>query len=337
MKVGINGFGRTGRLIFRALYTRYPEHPVAAINDIAPPEFCAYLLKHDSVHRPFPAEVSLSQEQGVPKISIPGYGKVAVFSAKHPKDIPWPDAKVDLAIEVTGRFTDAKEARAHQANTVVVAAPSNGADITIVMGINHENYDPKRHRVVSNASCTTNCAAFLIKVLDDNWGVEYALLSTVHAATNDQPVLDRAHRKSLRRSRAVLDNIIPTTTGAARTVEKVLKGLEGRLDGNAYRVPVRTVSIAEVVALTQRQPELDALKEAFKKAAGKSPYLGYTEEELVSSDLVRNEHSCVFDANLAMVKGRLVKVAGWYDNEWGYACRVADLVAHIAESQSREG
>jgi glyceraldehyde 3-phosphate dehydrogenase len=323
MKVGINGFGRIGRQVFRILHGRGVE--VALINDLTDNKTLAHLLKYDSIYGRFPGEVAYDDQY----LYVDGKA-IRATAVKDPKEIPWAEAGVGVVIESTGVFTDADKAKAHLeggAKKVIITAPAKGEDLTIVMGVNHEAYDPSQHHIISNASCTTNSLAPVMKVLEEAFGVEKALMTTVHSYTNDQRVLDLPH-KDLRRARAAAINIIPTTTGAAKATALVLPSLKGRFDGMALRVPTATGSISDITALLKR--EVTALEvNAALKAAAEGPLKGilaYTEDEIVLQDIVMDPHSSIVDAKLTKALGNMVKVFAWYDNEWGYANRVADLV-----------
>jgi len=323
MKVGINGFGRIGRQVFRILHGRGVE--VALINDLTDNKTLAHLLKYDSIYGRFPGEVAYDDQY----LYVDGKA-IRATAIKDPKEIPWPEAGVGVVIESTGVFTDADKAKAHLeggAKKVIITAPAKGEDITVVMGVNHEAYDPKRHHIISNASCTTNSLAPVMKVLEEAFGVEKALMTTVHSYTNDQRVLDLPH-KDLRRARAAAINIIPTTTGAAKATALVLPSLKGRFDGMALRVPTATGSISDITALLKREVTAEEVNAALK-AAAEGPLKGilaYTEDEIVLQDIVMDPHSSIVDAKLTKALGNMVKVFAWYDNEWGYANRVADLV-----------
>lgn len=323
MKVGINGFGRIGRQVFRILHGRGVE--VALINDLTDNKTLAHLLKYDSIYHRFPGEVGYDDEN----IYVDGKA-IRATAIKDPKELPWGSLGVDVVIESTGVFTDADKAKAHLeagAKKVIITAPAKGEDITIVMGVNHEQYDPARHHIISNASCTTNSLAPVMKVLEEAFGVEKSLMTTVHSYTNDQRVLDLPH-KDLRRARAAAINIIPTTTGAAKATALVLPSLKGRFDGSALRVPTATGSISDITALLKREVTAEEVNAALK-AAAEGPLQGilaYTEDEIVLQDIVMDPHSSIVDGKLTKALGNLVKVFAWYDNEWGYSNRVADLV-----------
>ena len=331
-KIGINGFGRIGRQALRAIQERHPQKlEVAAINDLTDPKTNAHLLRWDSTYGRYPGKVEAAQDA----ILVDGK-RIKVLAERDPGKIPWKEYGVELVVESTGLFTDAAKAAAHLqggAKKVIITAPARNEDVTIVLGVNDKAYDPAKHRVVSNASCTTNGIAPVVKVLHDSFGVVKGLLSTIHAYTNDQRLLDMYH-SDLRRARAAALNIIPTTTGAARAVSLVIPELKGRLHGVAFRVPVATVSLCDFVADLAREVTVEEVNQAFKKAA-QGPLQGileYCEEELVSSDFKGNPASAIFDAPSTMVLGgNMVKVLAWYDNEWGYSCRVADLAAFMVD------
>jgi len=331
VKVGINGFGRVGRQVFKAMRDMYGDLlEVVAVNDITSPDVLAHLLKYDSNYGRFNGAVEVQGSS----LFVDGK-EVRVLAEKDPASLPWKDLGVQLVIESTGVFTDATKAAAHLqagARKVIITAPAKNEDITIVLGVNEDQYDPEKHHIVSNASCTTNSVAPVAKVLHDHFGIEYGFLTTVHAYTNDQRILDLPH-KDLRRARAAALSIIPTTTGAAKAVARVIPELQGKFDGIALRVPTSTVSISDFVITLQRPVTRDEVNAAFKAAAeGRlKGILGYTEEPLVSVDFKGDSHSGVVDGSLTMVIGeRTVKVLVWYDNEWGYSVRVADLAALMA-------
>lgn len=332
IKVGINGFGRIGRLTFRTINQYHKgKLEVVAVNDLTDTETNAHLLKWDSTYRRYPGEVKATDDA----FMVDGR-KVKVLAERDPAKIPWRDCGVDIVIESTGLFTDATKAAAHLeggAKKVIISAPAKNEDITIVLGVNEEKYDPKKHKIISNASCTTNGIAPMVKVLHQNFGCAKGLMTTIHAYTNDQRLQDMFH-KDLRRARAAAMNLVPTTTGAAYAVTHVMPELKGRLHGMAFRVPIATVSIVDFVADLDRDVTVEEVNQAFKTAAG-GPLKGimeYCEEPLVSSDFIGNPASCIFDSLSTMViGGNMVKVLGWYDNEWGYSCRLADLVAYVAD------
>jgi glyceraldehyde 3-phosphate dehydrogenase len=325
VRVGINGFGRIGRNFLRAVLDNGADIEVVAANDLAPPASNAHLLKYDSTFGRLRHEVKVSEDT----IAV-GSHSFRVFSEKDPAAIPWGDLGADVVIESTGKFTDGEKAKAHLesgAKRVIISAPATNVDGTFVVGVNDGTFDPAQHRVISNASCTTNCFVPMIKVLDDAFGVEKGLMTTVHAYTNDQNLLDLVH-KDLRRARAAAANIVPSSTGAARATSLVLANMKGRLDGSALRVPVQDGSITDFTGVLAREVTAEEVNEAFKKAATTGPLSGvlvYTDEPIVSSDIVGSPASCTFDSKLTMALGTLVKVFGWYDNEWGYSNRLVDL------------
>lgn len=334
VRVGINGFGRIGRNFFRAVADRGADIEIVAVNDLGSLKTVAHLLKYDSVLGVLPNDIA-AVDGG---ISVDGK-VLKVLSERDPKNLPWKDLGVDMVIESTGFFTDRDKAAAHLeagAPLVIVSAPSNGADGTFVYGVNHTDFDPKVHKVISNASCTTNCFVPLVKVLDDTFGVENGLMTTVHAYTGDQQLVDGPH-SDLRRARGAAINIIPTSTGAARATSLVMTSMKGKLDGTSLRVPVPTGSVTDFVANLKKPATVEEINAAFKKAAD-GPLKGvleYTDAPIVSSDIVTNPHSCIFDSDLTMSMGTLVKVLGWYDNEWGYSNRLVDLVLHAASVSKR--
>jgi glyceraldehyde 3-phosphate dehydrogenase len=335
VRVGINGFGRTGRALLRA--ARRPELglEVVAVNDLGSPQALARLLARDSVFGRLDVPVSL--DEGV---MVVGDARIRLLAEPEVKALPWEEIGVDVVVESTGRFTARDLAAGHLdagAPRVVVSAPSKGADGTFVMGVNDNEFDPDRHVVVSNASCTTNCLAVLAKVLDDAFGIEDGFMTTVHAYTGDQQLVDSVH-KDARRARAAAINIVPTTTGAARATGLVMPSVEGRLDGFALRVPVPDGSVTDLVANLRTEVTPDDIRGAYRERAATGSLVGkleYAEEPLVSSDIVGNPASCVFDAELTMARGRFVKVIGWYDNEWGYANRLAELAAVVGAAPGR--
>ena len=331
-RVGINGFGRIGRQVLRATLERHPDElEVVAVNDLAAPQANAHLFKYDSNYGRYPGSVQ-AVDGG---IEVDGR-LIQSLSERNPADLPWGDLGVDIVIESTGIFTQREKAAGHieaGAKKVIISAPATGEDKTLVLGVNADEYDPDAHHVLSNASCTTNCVAQLIKVLNDEFGIQHGLMTTVHAYTNDQQILDQVH-SDMRRARAAASNIIPTSTGAAKVVGVVIPELNGKLHGMALRVPVPTGSITDFVADVGRDVTKEEVNEAFRKAAeGElNGILEYTEDPIVSSDIKMNPASCIFDADSTMVmEGNMVKVLGWYDNEWGYSCRTSDLTAMIAE------
>jgi glyceraldehyde 3-phosphate dehydrogenase len=331
-RVGINGFGRIGRQSLKAMLERYPrELEVVAINDITDTKTNAHLLKYDSTYGRFPGEI----EATIDTLVVNGQS-IKVIAQRDPALIPWGDLGIEIVIESTGLFTDANKAAAHLqggAKKVIISAPAKGEDLTIVLGVNDDMYDPARHNIISNASCTTNCLAPTAKVINDTFGIERGLMNTIHSYTNDQRILDQVH-KDLRRARTAGANIIPTTTGAARALALVIPELKGRFDGMSLRVPTITVSVVDFVATLRTDVTKDSVNDAFKKAAAGSlnGILDYTEEPLVSMDFRGDSHSSIVDGLSTMVIGNnMVKILAWYDNEWGYSCRVADLAHFIAQ------
>ena len=330
-RIGINGFGRIGRQVTRSILERHSDElEIVAVNDLTDTETNAHLFKYDTNYGRYPGTVEAADGHVV----VDGR-PIKVFSERDPAKIPWGDLGVQLVIESTGFFTNAQQAAGHLeggAKKVIISAPAKGDDLTVVMGVNEDKYDPAQHTVVSNASCTTNCVAPLVKVLNDTFGISHALMTTVHAYTNDQKILDQVH-SDIRRARAAAANIIPTTTGAAKAVGVVMPEMQGKIHGMAFRVPVPTVSLIDLVANVERSVTRDDVNEAFQQASQEtlSGVLEYCEEELVSSDFKGNPASAIFDAPSTMVMGdSMVKVLGWYDNEWGYSCRVGDLAAFMA-------
>ncbi len=330
VKVGINGFGRIGRNFLRAVLSRGADVDVVAVNDITDAKTLAHLLKYDSVLGVLEADVKTSDDG----ISVDGQA-FKVLAVRNPADLPWGELGVDVVVESTGLFTSRDKAAAHLeagAQRVIISAPATEPDATFVLGVNDATFDPATHQVISNASCTTNCAAPLVSVLHEAFGVESGFMTTVHAYTNDQSILDLPH-KDLRRARAAALNIIPTSTGAARAIGLVLPELKGKLDGIALRVPVPDGSITDFVATLGREVTKDEVNEAFREAAASARWQGilrYTEDPIVSSDIVGDPHSCIFDALPTIAMGNQVKVLGWYDNEWGYSNRLVDLVLRIS-------
>ncbi|WP_338675834.1 type I glyceraldehyde-3-phosphate dehydrogenase [Streptomyces sp. SCSIO 30461] len=328
IRVGINGFGRIGRNYFRALLEQGADIEIVAVNDLGDTATTAHLLKYDTILGRLKAEVSHTADT----ITVDGH-TIKVLSERNPADIPWGDLGVDIVIESTGIFTKKADAEKHiagGAKKVLISAPASGEDITIVMGVNQDKYDAANHHVISNASCTTNCVAPMAKVLDENFGVVKGLMTTVHAYTNDQRILDFPH-KDLRRARAAAENIIPTSTGAAKATALVLPQLKGKLDGIAMRVPVPTGSVTDLVVELEREVTRDEINSAFQKAAEGElkGILEYTEDPIVSSDIVNWPASCTFDSKLTMSQGKQIKIVGWYDNEWGYSNRLVDLTVFV--------
>jgi glyceraldehyde 3-phosphate dehydrogenase len=329
-KIGINGFGRIGRLVLKAISQHYKDKlEVAVVNDLTDAATNAHMLKYDSTYGIYPGKVEAKEN------AIVVDGKTTrVIAERDPAKIPWKDYGVEIVIESTGLFTDATKAAAHLqggAKKVIISAPAKNQDLTVVMGVNENMYDGTKHHIISNASCTTNCFAPMVKVLHENFGVTRGLLSTIHAYTNDQRLLDMYH-KDLRRARAAAVNIVPTTTGAAKAVSEVLPEMKGKLHGVALRVPVITVSLCDFVADLDKEATAEQINQAFQAAAkGKlKGILEYCQEELVSSDFKGNPHSSIFDAPSTMVLGgNMVKLLAWYDNEWGYSCRLADLIVYM--------
>ncbi|MDQ1011482.1 type I glyceraldehyde-3-phosphate dehydrogenase [Streptomyces sp. NPDC002867] len=328
IRVGINGFGRIGRNYFRALLEQGADIEIVAVNDLGDTATTAHLLKYDTILGRLKADVSHTADT----ITVDGH-TIKVLSERNPADIPWGELGVDIVIESTGIFTKKADAEKHiagGAKKVLISAPASGEDITIVMGVNQDKYEPANHHVISNASCTTNCVAPMAKVLDENFGIVKGMMTTVHAYTNDQRILDFPH-KDLRRARAAAENIIPTSTGAAKATALVLPQLKGKLDGIAMRVPVPTGSVTDLVLELDREVTKDEINTAFQKAAEGQlqGVLEYTEDPIVSSDIVNWPASCTFDSSLTMVQGKQVKVVGWYDNEWGYSNRLVDLTVFV--------
>ena len=328
IRVGINGFGRIGRNFFRAQSTLGADIEIVAVNDLGDAATMAHLLRFDSTLGPFPGEVSLGD--GV--IRAAGE-EMTMLSERDPAALPWGDLGVDVVLESTGFFTDRASAQKHLdagAKKVIISAPATEPDFTVVIGVNDGDYDSANHHVVSNASCTTNCVAPLAKVLDDLGGIESGFMTTIHAYTNDQSILDLPH-KDLRRARAAAINLIPTSTGAAKAIGLVLPHLKGKVDGISVRAPVPTGSITDLVVTLRREVSVDEVNGAYAAAAA-GPLAGimqYSEDPLVSTDILRNPHSCIVDSQLTMAYGATVKAFGWYDNEWGYSCRLVDLVGRL--------
>jgi len=331
VKVGINGFGRIGRNFFRAALTSKAQFEIVGINDLTGNETLAHLLKYDSILGRLGLPVSYTDDT----ITVGGK-TIKVFAEKDPAALPWGSVGADIVIESTGRFTKASDAKKHieaGARKVIISAPATDEDITIVMGVNDKSYDGSKHHVISNASCTTNCLAPMAKVLHENFGIQRGFMTTVHAYTNDQVILDFPH-KDLRRARAAATNIIPTSTGAAKAISLVLPELKGKLDGYALRVPTPTGSITDLTVELAKEVSATDVNAAIKKAAEGElkGILLYTEDPIVSTDIVTDPHSCIFDAGITKAIGNTVKVAGWYDNEWGYSNRLVDLVSLVGRS-----
>ena len=331
IRVGINGFGRIGRQVVRAAAEQgVADIEFVAVNDLTDTKTLAHLFKYDSVHGTFDGTVSATNNA----VHVDGR-ELLVLSEKDPAALPWKSLRVDLVLESTGRFTDAESAKKHLgagAKKVVISAPAKGEDITIVMGVNHDKYDAAKHTIISNASCTTNCLVPMVKVIRDAFGFKHGSMTTIHSYTNDQNVLDFPH-KDLRRARAAAISMIPTTTGAAKATALVIPEVKGKIDGISVRVPTPDVSFTDLVAEIEKPTTVEGVNAAFKKASESGPLygiLGYTEEELVSADFIGNSYSCTLDAKTTgVIDGTLVKVSGWYDNEWGYACRCVDLLRYI--------
>jgi glyceraldehyde 3-phosphate dehydrogenase len=335
VRVGINGFGRIGRNFFRAVAALNEagraDIEIVAANDLGDLKTMAHLLKYDSILGPYPAEVSVVDDG----IQVGGQ-TLKILAERDPAQLPWKDLGVDVVVESTGFFTDATKAKAHidgGAKKVIISAPASNEDVTIVMGVNHTSYDANAHSIISNASCTTNCLGPMAKVLHEEFGIVKGLMTTIHAYTQDQNLQDAPH-KDLRRARAAALNIVPTSTGAAKAIGLVMPELKGKLDGYALRVPVPTGSATDLTFEAGRETSADEVNAAFKTAAAGElkGILKYTEDPIVSSDIVTDAHSCIFDAGLTKVLGNQVKVVGWYDNEWGYSNRLADLITFVGES-----
>jgi glyceraldehyde 3-phosphate dehydrogenase len=330
IRVGINGFGRIGRQVVRAAKEQGADLDFIAVNDLTDTKTLAHLFKYDSVHRTYEGDVRAGEKS----VIIDG-DEIAVLSEKDPAKLPWKDLGVDIVLESTGRFTNADQAKAHiagGAKKVVISAPAKGEDITLCMGVNHDKYDPAKHHIISNASCTTNCLVPMVKVVRDRFGFRHGSMTTVHSYTNDQQILDLPH-KDLRRARAAALSMIPTTTGAAKATSLVIPEVKGKIDGISIRVPTPDVSFVDLIAEVERPTTIEEVNAAFKSAAANGPLKGiidYTEVELVSVDFIGNPFSCVLDAKSTnVIDGTLVKVCGWYDNEWGYASRCVDVLGMI--------
>ncbi len=330
IRVGINGFGRIGRNYLRAALAKGTELEIVAVNDLSDPKSLAHLLKYDSVTGRLPQDVSVDGQN-----IIVGGNIIKVLAERNPADLPWGELGVDIVIESTGRFTDAEAAKAHitaGAKKVLISAPATGDAATFVIGVNEHLYDPANHHIISNASCTTNCLAPFAKVFNDNFGIENGLMTTVHAYTADQNLQDGPHG-DLRRARAAALNIVPSSTGAAKAIGLVLPELKGKLDGYALRVPVPTGSITDLTLVSKTDVTVEQIQAAYKAAAASGPMKGilkYTEDEIVSSDIVTDPHSSIVDAGLIKVIGRTVKISSWYDNEWGYSNRLVELTELVA-------
>ena len=328
-RVGINGFGRIGRNFFRAALERDGDFEIVAFNDLGDLDTMAHLLRHDSVLGTFPHEVEVTGTS----LKVGG-NEIRGLAERDPGSLPWRDLGVDVVIESTGFFTDRASAQKHLdagAKKVIISAPATDPDITLVLGVNDDAYDPERHAIISNASCTTNCVAPMAKVLHDAFGIERGFMTTIHAYTNDQQILDLPH-KDLRRARAAAINLIPTSTGAAKAIGLVLPELKGKVDGISVRAPVATGSITDLVVTLANEATPEDVNAAFRAAAESgplAPYLEYTTEPLVSTDVIHSPASCTFDSELTMAQGSFAKVFGWYDNEWGYSCRLVDLIPKL--------
>jgi glyceraldehyde 3-phosphate dehydrogenase len=329
IRVGINGFGRIGRNFFRAQHERGSDLEIVALNDLGDAKTMAHLLRYDSNLGPFPGEVELAD--GVLRAAGE---EVRILSERDPAALPWADIGVDVVVESTGFFTDREGAQKHLdagAKKVVISAPATDPDLTVVLGVNDDAYDPDSHHIVSNASCTTNCVAPLAKVLHELGEIQSGFMTTIHAYTNDQVILDFPH-KDLRRARAAAINLIPTTTGAAKAIGLVLPDLQGKVDGISVRAPVATGSLTDLVVTLGRKTSVEEVNAAFREAAESGPLEGllyYAEDPIVSTDVNGNPYSCIVDSELTMVHGSTVKVFGWYDNEWGYSCRLVDLIGKL--------
>ncbi len=330
VRVGINGFGRIGRNFFRAALANNPDLEIVAVNDLTDNKTLSHLLKYDSLLGRLDAEVTYDDES----ITV-GDKKIIVWAERDPKNLPWGEHDVDIVIESTGFFTDANAAKAHidgGAKKVIISAPAKNEDATFVVGVNHTDYDPENHHIISNASCTTNCLAPMAKVLDEKFGIAKGLMTTIHAYTGDQRLHDAPH-KDLRRARAAALNIVPTSTGAAKAVALVLPQLKGLLDGYALRVPVPTGSVTDLTFEAKNEVSVEAINAAMKEAAEGElkGVLAYTDDPIVSKDIETDPHSSIFDSGLTKVIGNQVKVVSWYDNEWGYSNRLADLTEYVGE------
>jgi glyceraldehyde 3-phosphate dehydrogenase len=337
-RVGINGFGRIGRNFYRAYLERGGDFEIVAVNDLAPPDVLAHMLKYDSTHRVLKADVAAAGDEiRVDEESF------QVLSEREPERLPWRDLGVELVIESTGLFTGRDGAQKHLeagARKVVISAPASDPDVTLVLGVNDGAYDAERHQIISNASCTTNSVGPMAKILLDNFGIESGFMTTIHAYTTEQQLQDqialtRKGKADLRRMRAAAMNIVPTSTGAARAIGEVIPELKGKLDGMAMRVPVVDGSLTDLVCVLEREVSVDEVNEAFRSVAGNGDWAGvleYTEDAIVSSDIVGNSNSCIIDGLSTMVNGKVVKVIGWYDNEWGYSCRLVDLADRLVRA-----
>jgi glyceraldehyde 3-phosphate dehydrogenase len=329
VRVGINGFGRIGRNFFRSVRKRGADVEIVAVNDLGDAKTMAHLLKYDSVLGPFDGDVDASGDG----IGVDGV-ELRLLNERDPAALPWGDLGVDVVLESTGLFTKREQAQLHLdagAAKVLVSAPATDPDVTLVLGVNDDSYDPDEHRIISNASCTTNCVAPLAKVLHDAWGIESGFMTTIHAYTNDQQILDLPH-KDLRRARAAAINLIPTSTGAAKAIGVVIPDLKGKVDGVSVRAPVPDGSLTDLVVTLGAEVTADEVNARYRELADTGALAGilrYSEDPIVSSDIVGDSYSCIFDSKLTMAHGSTVKVFGWYDNEWGYSCRLVDLVQRL--------
>jgi glyceraldehyde 3-phosphate dehydrogenase len=337
-RVAINGFGRIGRNFYRAYLKRTPDFEIVAVNDLASPDVLAHVLKYDSTHGVLDADVEVGEDEL--RVDSESFKVVA---ERDPAALPWADLGVDVVVESTGLFTDREGASKHLeagAKKVVISAPATDPDVTLVLGVNDEQYDPQQHHIVSNASCTTNCVAPMAKILLDEFGIESGFMTTVHAYTTEQQLQDqialtRKGKPDLRRMRSAPLNIVPSTTGAAKATALVIPELKGKLDGMAMRAPVADGSVTDLVCVLEREISPEEVNEVFRRAAGAEGWTGileYTDEAIVSSDIIGNPNSCIIDGLSTMANGRMVKVIGWYDNEWGYSCRLADVVERVAQT-----
>jgi glyceraldehyde 3-phosphate dehydrogenase len=333
LRVGINGFGRIGRAVLRARF-KYPEFnnfEIVAINDLASPEMIAHLFKYDTIFGKLPYQVEIKDDS-----MVVNQKEIKIFQEKDPAKIPWEEVGVDYVIESTGLFTDAELAKAHLRGTVkrvIISAPAKGEDVTIVMGVNEEVYDPKKHFIISNASCTTNCLAPVLKLLDQHFTIERGMMTTVHAYTNDQRLLDMVHKSDFRRARAAALNMVPTTTGVVKALKKVLPHLAEKIEGMSIRVPTPDVSLIDLVLQVKEETSVEEVNKIFKE--NQNRYLAYIEEPLVSMDLVGDPHSAIVDGLLTkVVDKKMIKVVAWYDNEWGYSVRLLDLINYISKFES---
>ncbi|MEX0816944.1 MAG: type I glyceraldehyde-3-phosphate dehydrogenase [Gaiellales bacterium] len=329
MRVGINGFGRIGRNFFRAARKKNADIEIVAVNDLGDAKTMAHLLQYDSVHGPLDEEVE-PVDGGIRAGDV----ELRLLNEKDPSALPWGDLGVQVVVESTGLFTKREDAQKHLdagADKVVISAPATDPDVTLLIGVNDDTYDKAAHRIISNASCTTNCVGPLAKVLHDTWGIEVGFMTTIHAYTNDQQILDLPH-KDLRRARAAGINLIPTSTGAAKAIGLVIPELKGKLDGISIRAPIADGSIVDLVAHLEKEVDVDEVNAKFAELADKGRFEGilrYTDDPIVSTDVIGSSYSCIFDSGLTMANGKEVKVFGWYDNEWGYSCRLVDLVERL--------